>query len=79
MLKKKPIQLVLNTGETTALDPCELYVESDHLYQKVENGCIKFTDRALVALAPYLEEEEGVGLRIRIGETHWYIPYRTAQ
>ena len=68
---KQPIELVLNTGGTTALDPSNLYIVSDNLYQRLEDGCIQFSDRTLVALAPFLEEEASGGLRFRIGDTVW--------
>ena len=69
-----PLRLTLNTGETIPLDPAALFVESDQLYHQRGDECIKFTDRALMAIAPYLEER-AEGLSIRIGDNAWPIPY----
>jgi hypothetical protein len=73
VLAGDPVQLVLNTGETIALDPARLFVESDQLFQGMGDGCIKFSDRALVAMAPYLDENTD-GFSIRIGGRTWPIP-----
>jgi len=70
------IQLVLNTGETIALDPARLFVASDRLYQKQGDGCIQFSDRALLAMAPYLDEGAD-GFYLHIGDRKWPIPAHT--
>ncbi len=67
------IDLQLNTGETIVLDPARLIVKSDQLYQKRGDACIKFTDRALLAMTPYLDESAD-GFSIRIGDRAWPIP-----
>lgn len=68
-----PMRIVLNTGEEIPLDPEALFVESDQLYQRRGDERIKFTDRALLAMAPYLEERDD-GLTIRIGNRTYPIP-----
>ena len=68
-----PIHLVLNTGETIVLDPARLFVEADQLYQKRGDECIKFTDRTLLAMAPYLDESTA-GFNLHIGDRTWPIP-----
>lgn len=68
-----PIHLVLNTGESIALDPAQLIAEADQLYQKRGDERIKFSGRALLAMAPYLEESVN-GFSIRIGDRTWPIP-----
>lgn len=70
-----PVQLVLNTGETVDLEPSRLYVKTDHLYFRRDHETIKFGDRALMAMAPYLEGEADC-LCIRIGDRAWPIPER---
>lgn len=61
------LHLVLNTGERLSLDPTQLHVGSDQLYQRRGDELIKFSERALMDLAPLLEETDG-GLMIRLGE-----------
>lgn len=66
----EPIQLTLNIGVTIELDPSRLFVHRDQLYQRRNDERIKFTDRALLAMAPYLEETpEGLSVRI---DNHTY-------
>lgn len=67
-----PFQLVLNTGETIALDPARLFVESDQLYQKQDGRCVKFSERALLAMTTYLDENTD-GFYLRIGDRTWPI------
>lgn len=71
-----PLRLDLNTGETIPLDPAALFVESDQLYHKSGDARIKFADRALLAIGPYLEEQAD-GLNICIGDHTWPIPDRS--
>lgn len=73
LLAADPIGLVLNTGETIALNPRDLFIRSDQLYQRRGDERIKFSDRALLAIAPYLEETDD-GLVIRIGHRAIPIP-----
>ncbi len=61
-----PIQLVLNTGDALDLEPAHLFTRSDQLYQGRDDERIKFSDRALLDLSPYLEEIPD-GLAIRVG------------
>ncbi len=61
-----PIGLVLNTGATIKLDPALLFVHRDQLYLHRGDERIRFSDRALMAMAPLLEETPD-GLIIRIG------------
>jgi len=72
---KAPLRLDLNTGETIPLDPAALFVDSDQLYHKMGDARIKFSDRALLAISPYLEEKAD-GLNICIGDHTWPIPGR---
>ena len=75
IIPKAPLQLNLNTGEAIPLDPAALFVESDQLYHNRGDERIKFTDRALVAMTPYLDENAD-GFIIRIGDRTWPIPDR---
>ncbi len=72
---KAPLRLDLNTGETIPLDPAALFVESNQLYHKMGDARIRFSDRALLAISPYLEEKAD-GLSICIGDHTWPIPDR---
>ena len=67
-----PMQLVLNTVETIPLDPTQLIVQADQLYQRRGDERIKFSDRALLAISPCLEEGSD-GLCIRIGDRRYPI------
>ena len=69
----KPIQLLLNTSETIDLNPARLFVHRDQLYRRRKDECIKFTDRALLAMAPYLEETPQ-GLSVRVDNHVYPIP-----
>jgi hypothetical protein len=60
-----PFRLTLNTGVTIELDPSKLFVHHDQLYQRKNAERIKFSEQALLAMAPYLEETpQGLSLRI---------------
>jgi hypothetical protein len=72
---RAPLQLDLNTGETIPLDPSALFIESDQLYHKRGDACIKFADRALLAIGPYLEDRAD-GVCICIGGKTWPIQNR---
>ena len=61
-----PIRLVLNTGASVVLDPALLFVHRDQLYLHRDDERIRFSDRALLAIAPLLEETPD-GLTMRIG------------
>ncbi len=66
IVTSEPMQLVLNTGDTITLNPCQLFTRSDQLYQLRGDEHIKFGDRALLGLSAYLEEIPD-GLAIRVG------------
>jgi hypothetical protein len=70
-----PLHLVLNTGATIPLDPSRLFVQDDQLYLRRGDECIKFSDRALLAMAPYLDERTD-GLSLCMGGRAWPIPDR---
>lgn len=75
IIVSEPIQLVLNTGDTLDLDPAHLFTRSDQLYQRRDDELIKFSDRALQAISPYLEEIPD-GMAIRVGDRLHPIPAR---
>ncbi len=76
VITENPIQLVLNTGETLVLDPADLFVHHDQLYLRRADERIKFSEQALLALAPWLEETPQ-GLCLRIGNDTHPIPDRS--
>ena len=60
-----PVMLTLNTGSILPLDPDRLFTHADQLYQRRGDECIRFTARALLTLAPCLEEtRQGLALRL---------------
>ena len=67
-----PIQLVLNTGETMILDPTRLFIDADRLYLRRGDERIRFGDRSLMTMAPYLDEGAD-GFCLRIGDRRWPI------
>ena len=75
VITRDPIHLLLNTTESIALDPTRLFVKADQLFQQRGDERIKFSDRALLAMAPYLDESAH-GFSIRIGDRTWPIPDR---
>lgn len=75
VLAGDPMLMTLNTGETLALDPSRLFIQSDQLYQQRGDERIKFTDRALLTLAPYLVEDTD-GVCVLMGDRSWPIENR---
>jgi len=67
------MRLALNTAETIPLDPRNLFTQADRLYQQRGDDRIKFSDRALMAMAPHLEES-AAGLAVRVGGRTYPIP-----
>ena len=61
----KPLRLELNTGDSLPLALTRLFVRSDKLYQRRGEEIVKFSERALMDLAPLLEEAAD-GLMIRL-------------
>lgn len=77
IIAAKPLNLVLNTTETIPLDPTRLFVRTDQLYQRCGEEAIKFSERALMELAPHLEEAAD-GLVIRADGQVFPIPEKDA-
>ena len=67
------MQLELNTGATLLLDPEQLFICDDQLYQRKGRECIRFTDRALLALSVHLVETP-TGLSICLDDRLFPIP-----
>lgn len=61
-----PGQLVLNTGRKVMMTPENLFIEGDILYYCDGDERIKFTDRAMMKIADWLEERED-GLYFKSG------------
>lgn len=51
--------LVLNTGRSKVLDPEALLSKNDSLYMKDTTDLIKFTSKAMLKLARYIQEKDG--------------------
>ena len=52
------IILALNTGKRLPLDPGGLYAENDQLYLIHDGERVKFSERAMVRIAPFIEDAE---------------------
>ena len=52
-------RLLLNTGESIPLTPEKLFVRNDHLFCGRGDEIIKFSERALMAISPRLEQAQG--------------------
>lgn len=58
LLDADPV-LVLNTGRRIPLSPGSLYVRDDHLYLLDGNEPVKFSERTMTRLAPFIRETKG--------------------
>ncbi len=70
---KDGITLLLNTGRRLTLNPGSLYSKNDCLYLTDQGEIIKFSERALMQIAPLLQEDE-YGLAITHGGVKHPIP-----
>jgi len=66
------IELRLNTGRRIPLDPQGMVLKGEALYYDDNGEWIKFTDRALLKLAPCLDES-GEGLSLTLGNRSYPI------
>ncbi len=73
IIKGDPLQLELNTGQILALQPEQLFIKDDQLYHRHGEQTIKFSERTLMDMAPYLEESP-TGMVIRVGDQSIAIP-----
>ncbi|WP_419661733.1 hypothetical protein Dvar_21660 [Desulfosarcina variabilis str. Montpellier] len=73
IIKGDPLQLQLNTGQTLPIDPTQLFIKDDQLYQRQGEQIIKFSERTLMDMSHYLIERAD-GLAIRMGEQDVAIP-----
>lgn len=64
---RPPHTLILNTRKRLTLDPSALYILRDTLFMRNGKECIRLSERAMVRLAPCLEETAR-GLTIRVGD-----------
>ncbi|RJP37695.1 MAG: MFS transporter permease [Desulfobacteraceae bacterium] len=64
--------LVLNTGKQLSLSPENLFVDHDRLYLIDGNDTIKFGERALFAIAEWIDSENG-RLYIRVNGDRYEI------
>jgi len=60
VLLKETITLVLNTGIKIPLDPGSLYTLNDNLYVMDNNESIKFSERAMIKMASFIIENNGL-------------------
>ena len=64
------IVLVLNTKKRLRLDPARLSVKEDSLYVIDKADLIKFTDRSLMKIAPFIENEAGQYIFVHNGKRY---------
>jgi hypothetical protein len=67
---RPPQTLVLNSGRHLPLDPSALYILKDTLFMRSGDERIRFSERAMVRLAPFLKETAR-GPAVRMGG-QWY-------
>ena len=65
--------LELNTGRRTELVPQNLYSKNDCLYMEENGETIKFSERALMQVAPLFEEGEN-GFCIAVNGEKYCVP-----
>ena len=73
LFDKESTRLALNTGSAIPLEGERLFIRDDRLYYQAPEHRIKFTEKALVQLAPFLNEEEDQ-LYFTLDEDPVYIP-----
>lgn len=71
--ENKRLLLILNTGNRLVLSPEKLFIRHDRLYVTDGNETIKFNERALFAIAEWIDVESG-SLYIRINGKRYEIP-----
>jgi hypothetical protein len=54
------LMVILNTQERIKLRPEKLFIKNDCLFMHYQDTLIKFTDRCMMWLAEYIEENEGI-------------------
>jgi hypothetical protein len=59
VIRGEEIILVLNTKKQAPLHPEDLFLKNDSLYMRMDEECIKFTERALIKLSDCIDEEDG--------------------
>ena len=55
ILKGENMVLVLNTKKRMKLTPRRLFIRGDHLYLHAGEDRVKFTEKALIKIAPFLD------------------------
>jgi hypothetical protein len=73
ILKDENIEIVLNTRKRMKLMPTKLFIRDDDLYMLAGEDRVKFTERALIRLSPFLEFKEDCAY-IRVRGRRYRIP-----
>ncbi|SMC98159.1 hypothetical protein SAMN02746065_11880 [Desulfocicer vacuolatum DSM 3385] len=71
--KDAQLTLLLSTREPLILEPGQLYTCNDNLYVQTPEHCIKFSQRALVKISAFLEDD-GENLCLDLGGVLHEIP-----
>ena len=73
VIKGEEIRLILNTGRKMKLQPKKLFIRGDDLYMRAGDDRIKFTERALIRISPFLAFE-GTQTYIKFRGRRYKIP-----
>jgi hypothetical protein len=73
VIRRDRLTLILNTRKRIALDPQNLFIRDDNLYMRMGEETIKFIERGLIKIAPFLEDQKG-RLYIRLKDKKFRIP-----
>ena len=65
--KDAGIELTLNTLDTITLDPGSLYIKEDALFMETDAHLVKFTQKALAQMTPFLIDTSH-GLVFKLGQ-----------
>lgn len=66
------IYLVCNTRRKFKLQPDKLFIKNDNLYIQEDDDLVKFSERALIQISKYIQDE-GRQYFIRLGEEKYLI------
>ena len=67
ILGTPPQTILLNSRKRLTLDPSALYILNDTIFMREKDERIRFSERAMISLAPFLKETDQ-GLTVTIGD-----------
>lgn len=72
-IHKSALQALLNNRRALMIHPENLFIRNDQLYAQQEGHRIKFSEKALVKLSPYLEDQKNE-LILKLTSSRFTIP-----